>query len=208
MIVTKFTEGAWLVVIIVPALYLLMYSINHHYAEIAGELATSGQINLEPAQDMIAVVPVDTLNALAQKALQTAYGISRRIHLVHVKYENDQRDFALEWNRQVRSSIDSAGLPEPEVVILESPYRKVISPILDYIWKLERENPYDSVAVLIPQLIEAHWYYAFLHNQRATILRNILLLKGENRILIVNIPWKIEKRGEKTKQVARISHKR
>jgi len=69
----------------------------------------------------------------------------------------------------------------------------VISPILDYIWDLERENPGDTVAVLIPQLIETHWYYSFLHNQRATILRNILLLKGQNRIVIVNVPWKIEK---------------
>jgi amino acid transporter len=207
VIVTKFTEGAWLVMIVMPVLYLLMYSINHHYCEIVAELAISGRIGLQPVNDIIAVVPVDTLNALAQRALQTAYGLSRRVHLVHVKHENNQHDFALEWNRRVRDSIDSAGLPKPELVILESPYRKVISPILDYIWKLERENPDDTIAVLIPQLIETHWYYSFLHNQRATILRNILLLKGENRILIVNIPWKIEKRGEKTKQVACIAHK-
>jgi amino acid transporter len=102
------------------------------------------------------------------------------------------RDFASEWDRNVRDSIECAGLPEPELVVLESPYRKVISPILDYIWKLERENPADTVAVLIPQLIETHWYYSFLHNQRATILRSILLLKGQNRIVIINVPWRIE----------------
>ena len=193
VLVTKFTEGAWLVAIVIPALYLLMYSIKHHYSEIAAALATSSQVRLEPATDMVAVIPVDTVNALVHRALQTAYGISRRIHVVHVKYENNPRDFGQEWDRRVRGSIESAGLPEPELVVLESPYRRVISPILDYIWKLERENPNDTVAVLIPQLIETHWYYSFLHNQRATILRNILLLKGENRIVIVNIPWKIEK---------------
>jgi hypothetical protein len=84
-------------------------------------------------------------------------------------------------------------LPEPELVILESPYRKVVSPILDHIWKLERENPDKTIVVLIPQLVEARWYYRFLHNQRETILRNELLLKGENRILVVNVPWQIEK---------------
>jgi hypothetical protein len=138
------------------------------------------------------VVPVDTVNALVHRALQTAYGISRRIHVVHVKHENSPSDFVSEWDCSVRASIESAGLPEPELVVLESPYRKVISPILDYIWDLECENPGDTVAVLIPQLIETHWYYSFLHNQRATILRNTLLLKGQNRIVVVNVPWKIE----------------
>ena len=192
VLVTKFTEGAWLVAIVIPLLYFLMYSIKHHYSEIASQLATSGRLPFEAASDMIAVVPVDTVNALAHRALQTAFGISRRIHVVHVKYENNPRDFASEWKHRVRGSIESAGLPEPELVVLESPYRKVISPILDYIWTLERENPSDTIAVLIPQLIETHWYYSFLHNQRATILRNMLLLKGQNRIVIVNVPWRIE----------------
>jgi hypothetical protein len=142
---------------------------------------------------MIAVVPVQTPNALAQKALRTAYALSQRIQVLHIQQENDSSDFVSEWNRHVQGSIKRAGLPDPELVILDSPYRKVISPILDHIWKLERENPDQTVVVLIPQLVEAHWYYTFLHNQREKILRNELLLKGENRILIVNVPWKIEK---------------
>ena len=207
VIVTKFTEGAWLVVVVIPGLYLLMYSINHHYAEIAAQLATTDRFDLQPPQDLIAVVPVDTPNALAQRSLQTAYGLSRRVHVVHVRAENDERDFGFEWKRRVQSSIELAGLPEPELVILESPYRKVISPILDYISKLERENPDGTVAVLIPQLIETRWYYSFLHNQRATVLRSTLLLRSENRIQIVNVPWKIAERREKTKPLARLTHK-
>jgi hypothetical protein len=82
----------------------------------------------------------------------------------------------------------------------------VVSPILDHIWKLERENPDETVVVLIPQLIEAHWCYSFLHNQRATILRNELLLKGENRILIVNVPWQIEKHPETGKRSGEAAH--
>ena len=193
VVVTKFAEGAWVVVIVVPTLYLLMYSIKRHYSKIAREVAISERPRLEPSRDMIAVVPVQTPNALAQKALRTAYGLSRRIQVVHILQENDKSDFVLEWNRHVQASIDGAGLPNPELVILESPYRKVISPILDHIWKLERENPDQTVVILIPQLVEAHWYYTFLHNQREKILQYELLLKGENRILIVNIPWKIEK---------------
>jgi amino acid transporter len=193
LIVTKFTEGAWLVVIVMPALYLLMYSIRRHYDMIAGEVAISGRLSLQPPSDILAIVPVETANALVQKALQTAFGLSRRVQILHIKQENKQRDFVSEWNCDVRASIKEAGLPEPELVILESPYRKVVSPILDHIWKLERENPDKTIVVLIPQLVEARWYYRFLHNQRETILRNELLLKGENRILVVNVPWQIEK---------------
>jgi amino acid transporter len=193
VIVTKFTEGAWLVVIVMPGLYLLMYSIRRHYDMIAGEVAISGRLSLQPPSDILAIVPVETPNALVQKALQTAFGFSRRVQVLHIKQENKQQDFVSEWDCHVRASIKEAGLPEPELVILESPYRKVVSPILDHIWKLERENPDKTVVVLIPQLVEARWYYRFLHNQRETILRNELLLKGENRILVVNVPWQIEK---------------
>jgi amino acid transporter len=193
VIVTKFTEGAWLVVIVMPGLYLLMYSIRRHYDMIAGEVAISGRLTLQTPSDILAIVPVETPNALVQKALQIAFGFSRRVQILHIKQENKQRDFVSEWNGHVRASIKEAGLPEPELVILESPYRRVVSPILDHIWKLERENPDKTVVVLIPQLVEARWYYRFLHNQRETSLRNELLLKGENRILVVNVPWQIEK---------------
>ena len=84
------------------------------------ELATSDRLPLEPASDMVAVVPVDTVNALVHRALQTAYGISRRIHVVHVKRENSPSDFVSEWDCSVRGSIESAGLPQPELVVLES----------------------------------------------------------------------------------------
>jgi hypothetical protein len=69
----------------------------------------------------------------------------------------------------------------------------VITPILNYIWKLEGENPENVIAVLVPELVESRWYYSFLHNRRAAILKTVLLLKGRNRILIVNVPWNLEK---------------
>ena len=63
-------------------------------------------------------------------------------------------------------------------MILKSPYRKVITPILNYIWQLEGKNPENVVAVLIPQLIESRWYYSFLHNRRAAILQNRAFAQG------------------------------
>jgi amino acid transporter len=193
VIVTKFAEGAWLVVIVLPLLFILMLSIHRHYTRIGREVAVSGPICVERPRKMIAVVPIDYLNVLAEKALQVAYGLSQEIHIVHVQEEQSDRDFSSEWRADVKPSIDLAGLPEPNLVILKSPYRKVITPILNFIWQLEGKNPESVIAVLVPQLIESRWYYGMLHNRRAEILKTLLLLNGRNRILIINVPWNLEK---------------
>ncbi len=193
VIVTKFAEGAWLVVIVLPLLFILMLLIHRHYLRIAREVAVSGPVRLERPNEMIAVIPIEHLNALAEKALQIAYGLSNKIHVVHIKEEHSARDFSREWHIDVQPSLDRVGLSEANLVILKSPYRKVITPILNYIWELEAKNPQNMIAVLIPQLVESRWYYSLLHNRRAAILRTLLMLKGRNRILIINVPWNLEK---------------
>jgi hypothetical protein len=193
VIVTKFVEGAWLVVIVLPLLFILMLLIKRHYSRIAREVAVSGPIQLERPCEMIAVVPIEHLNILAEKALQVAYGLSQNVHILHIEEEHSDRDFSSEWRVDVQPSLERSGLPAPALVILKSPYRKVITPILNYIWQLEGKNPKNSIAVLIPQLVESRWYYSFLHNRRAAILRTVLLLKGRNRIVIINVPWNLEK---------------
>ena len=193
VVVTKFAEGAWLVVIVIPLLFILMLAINRHYLRIGREVAVSGPVRLQRPSEMIAVVPIEHLNALAEKALQIAYGLSENIHVVHIREEHSTRDFSNEWRLDVQPSIDREGLSEPNLVILTSPYRKVITPILNYIWQLEAKNPKNTIAVLVPQLVESRWYYSLLHNRRAAILKTVLLLKGRNRIVIVNVPWNLEK---------------
>jgi hypothetical protein len=178
VIVTKFSEGAWLVVIVLPLLFILMLSIHRHYTRIGREMALSGPIRLERPRKMIAVVPIDYLNVLAEKAIQIAYGLSQDVHIVHIQEEQGARDFSSEWRVDVQPSIERARLPEPNLVILKSPYRKVITPILNYIWQLEGKNPENVIAVLVPQLIESRWYYSLLHNRRADILKTFFYSRG------------------------------
>jgi hypothetical protein len=141
---------------------------------------------------MIAVIPIIRVNRIAQRALEIAYGLSNNIHVLHIQDEEEEGEFVAAWHTGVQPAIDQLGLPRPTLVVLQSPFRRMLSPTLNYIWQLERDNPENSIAVLIPQLIESHWYYSFLHNQRASILRAILLLKGRNRIVVVNVPWNLE----------------
>jgi amino acid transporter len=189
VIVTKFAEGAWIVLIVLPLLYLIMQAIEWHYRDVAEEIAIAGPISLREPSPLIAVVPLDHINSVSARALQAAFAVTKKVHVVHVEHEDSKEDFAGEWDKYVKPAIKQSRLPTPEVVILKSPYRKVVAPTLDYIWTLERENSDSSIVVLIPQLVESHWYYSFLHNQRAAILRTVLLLKGRNRILIMDVPW-------------------
>jgi ABC-type amino acid transport system permease subunit len=82
----------------------------------------------------------------------------------------------------------------PKLVILPSPYRFVITPIVDYVLDLARKNPSRQVAVIIPEIVERRWYYHMLHNQRGTALKSMLYFKGNGRILVINVPWYIEEK--------------
>ena len=73
--------------------------------------------------------------------------------------------------------------------MLQSPYRYIINPIVDYILDLEAKNPDREIAVLVPELVEEKWYYFLLHNQRAAWLKALLLLKGNQRIIVIDVPW-------------------
>ena len=101
----------------------------------------------------------------------------------------DTDRFASRWHELVDTPAQEAGVPAPELVILRSPFRFVIRPLVDYALDLERANPDRQVAVLLAELVENRWYYALLHNNRAEVLRALILSKSERRITVVNIPW-------------------
>jgi amino acid transporter len=191
IVITKFSEGAWLVAIVLPLLFILMLAIKRHYTKIDREIERASSVSLHPPQPPIAVVVVESWNCVTQKALQTAYSLSKAVQVLHIEQEDNQGELRNEWQRSAKEWIQHARLPEPRLVILRSAYRRVITPILDYIWKLERENPDRFVGVVVPELIGT-WYNSFLHNQRATILKTLLLLKGHHRILIISVPWYLE----------------
>jgi hypothetical protein len=82
-----------------------------------------------------------------------------------------------------------AGFKPPELVVLRSPYRLVITPIFKYILELENRHHNRLVSVLVPEIVERKWYYYLLHNQRANALKVILYTKGNGRIVVISVPW-------------------
>ncbi len=80
----------------------------------------------------------------------------------------------------------------PQLVVLPSCYRYILSPIVEYVLEVERTCPNQQVAVLIPELVERHWYHHILHKKRAAVLKALLLVKGNQRIVVINVPWYLE----------------
>ena len=186
IVVAKFAAGAWVVVLLIPALLLFMTRVRQHYLRVSEELALkNGMVlsakNLTPP---IVIVPVDQWNAATAKAMRYAMTLSPDVQAVHVACDADDDQPTWQW-----AEGEPSGAQVPKLVTLPSPYRLVLHPIVDYVLKVEKENKDRSVAVVIPSMVERHWYHYFLHNQRGEVLTALLLLNGDQRISIINVPW-------------------
>jgi len=138
------------------------------------------------------VMPMMAWTKVSRAGLQFAFKICSEVYVVHVSTGDTDKEFLDKWHKAVEEPARQAGLRLPHVKVLKSPYRFVIGPIVDYVLELERKNPDRQLAVIIPELVEKHWYHNFLHNQRATWLKAALLMKGNRRIVIINVPWYVD----------------
>jgi hypothetical protein len=85
--------------------------------------------------------------------------------------------------------LKAAGRCIPKLITLQSPYRYIVYPVVDYVLNVERESATCKVCVLVPELVVQHWWQGMLHNRRSDLLKMILLMRGNRRIVIINIPW-------------------
>lgn len=189
IVIAKFTEGAWVVVLLLPALLTFMLHVRRHYERVAEEVALKpgSVLDTHDLKPPIAIVPVDFWNAATEKALRFAMTLSPDVEAVHISCDSDEGK--PEWLSGAQAI---EGVPLPKVVTLSSPYRLVVHPLLDYVLKVEKENADRTIAVVIASMVERHWYHYFLHNQRGQMLTALLLLRGDRRIYIVNVPWYLE----------------
>jgi hypothetical protein len=128
---------------------------------------------------------------VAANALRFAMNVSPDVHAIHVDCE-DTEEMKRQWREHVAQPALESGFTEPQLEIIPSPFRYVVTPIVDHILQLEAKNPERTVAVVIPELVESHWYHYLLHNQRASLLKALLLVKGGRRIVVINVPWYLD----------------
>ena len=199
VLVAKFTEGAWITVLLIPALILLMYSIHRHYERVQRETELQRGVNTQSLREPMVLIPIERLNVMAEKTLRFAWSISTEIRFVHVICEEEDEDLQERWSALIEAPAKEAKLPVPELVTLKSPYRFVVAPIMQYALQLHSEHPERHLAILVPELIEQHWYNFLLHNNRPQLLRGLLNSKANPRITVIDIPWYLDPNGENSR---------
>jgi len=189
VLVAKFVEGAWITMLLIPGLFVVMGYVRHHYHCVALEIRTATPLELNDLTPPLVILPIQNWNHIVKKALRFALKISPHIRAVHVDCGEGSAIFHQEWCRYVVEPTQQAGVATPELVVLPSPYRLILAPIVDYVLDAERTCPNQQIAVLIPELVERHWYHHLLHNKRASVLKALLLVRGNQRVIVINVPW-------------------
>jgi hypothetical protein len=189
VLASKFRTGAWVTALLIPTLILLMYSVKQHYTRVQGETKELEPINLKNLEPPLVVIPMAGWNRISEKALRFGLLLSKEIKVVHVHSEDEAHGIDKDWEEKILAPIREAGFADPELITIPSSFRFIIAPLMGYILTLESEHPGRKVAVLLPELVVRHWWENLLHNQRVQLLKILLLVKGSQRIVVVNIPW-------------------
>jgi amino acid transporter len=192
VLVAKFTSGAWVSALLVIFLVITMLIVRRHYREVTKEICCATPLAVDALAPPIVIIPIHEWGRVAQRGLQFALTLSGDVRAVHVATENETNALSDAWASLVAAPVKKAGGTPPQLVTLPSPYRLILKPILDYIQQVENENPRRQIAVIIPELVEKHWYHYPLHNQRAEVLKALLLLRGSKQIVLINVPWYLD----------------
>jgi hypothetical protein len=183
VLVTKFTRGAWIVVVAMPLIYLLMRAIHGHYERVKSEIMeVDRELMVLPARVHVLVL-VSKLHKPTMRALMYARA-TRPTVLEAITVDVDPEDTARlqeDWERQE--------IPVT-LKVLASPYREITRPILDYVRALRTDNPNDLVTVYVPEYVVGRWWEQLLHNQSALRLKSRLLFTPG--VMVTSVPWQLK----------------
>jgi hypothetical protein len=181
--ITKFRDGAWLVLIFIPLLVVFFVGIHRHYRRVASRLSLENYGAPPRVARHRVLLLVSGVHRGSLAALRYALDLSDDVTAVHVSMDPDEAHRLQEkwetWGEGVR------------LIILESPYRLLIEPLLKYIEEVaEQRQPNEIITVVVPQFVSQHWYHNFLHTQAAFWLRLVLLFKPG--IVITDVPYLVD----------------
>ena len=164
--VTKFHDGAWIILVLIPLLLFGFRATRYHYESVARQLTLSPTWKLDPPIPSLVVMPISGFHTGVLEAMKYAQGISNDVRVVVVDVAPCQPELIKKaWDEHVG---DSQNL---KLVILPSPFRSVTTPVIRYMEKLERQVPGRTITVVIPEFITKRWWHNFLHNQTALFMR-------------------------------------
>jgi len=192
VLVAKFVDGAWITVLLIPALILIMRGVRQHYTVVGEEINTNRPVETANLFEPIVLLPLDRWSLVADKAVRYAWTLSKEIHVLHVHCGEETHSLCRKWGEMVEKPAQAAGLPLPKLVVLDSPYRFIVKPIVNYAIDVQTANPGRNITMLVPELVESHWYHYFLHNNRPEAIRALLLFNGNQRITVATLPYHLK----------------
>jgi amino acid transporter len=180
--ITNFAKGAWIVIVLIPVLIMMFKAINRHYTKAAGELAAQTPLDPEEIRHTV-IVPISAVNRIARQTLAYARSISHNVTAVHVTDDEDEI---------VRMKQEWAALgTDIPLVIIESPYRALVGPLLKYIDEVDKQRTGDTITVVLPEFIARHWWEQLLHNQSALRIKAALLFRPGT--VVTSVPYHLER---------------
>ncbi|WP_371503453.1 APC family permease [Kitasatospora sp. NBC_00374] len=183
VLLTKFTQGAWLAVVAAIVLWLMMRAIRRHYDTVASELAVEDprEESVRPS-NVHGIVLVSKLHKPTLRALGYAQAFGPdTLEAVTVEVEKEATD-------ELRTQWDEFDVQVP-LKVLDSPYREITKPVVHYVRTVRRTSPRDAVAVFIPEYVVGHWWEHLLHNQSALWLKSRLLFTPG--VMVISVPWQL-----------------
>jgi hypothetical protein len=174
----KFTHGAWIVIVLIPMMTTVFRKIHEHYTGMAQQLSLQGFEPQKPKEQII-LVPVSGIHRGVVTALQYAKSLSPHVEAIYIDLDVEQTE-AL----RVMWGLWAGGT---DLVILDSPYRSVLGPLIEYIDGVERQHPDAQITVVLPQVVPARWWHNLLHNQTAWLIKGALLFR-KHVIVITDVP--------------------
>ncbi|SFE06134.1 Amino acid transporter [Actinopolyspora alba] len=182
VLITKFLHGAWIAIAAMVAGYLLMRGIRKHYDRVSAELSRTDGPTVLPSRNY-GLVLVSQLHLPSMRALAYARA-TRPDELEAITVNVDDSD-----TRQLVAAWEERDITVP-LKVLESPYREITRPIVDYVKRIRRDSPRDVVTVFIPEYVVGRWWEQLLHNQSALRLKSRLLF--EPGVMVTSVPWQLE----------------
>lgn len=190
IVTAKFVHGAWMVAVAGPAIVLLLNKIKRHYRVIGRQVDYPLKLAAGKSARPLVIIPIEGWNRVSEKAVRLGTLFSDDIVALHISTEKDDKQLLQKlWAEKVEEPARAAGLVPPRLEIIDSPYRRIYQPVLDFINEAKQAKPDRLVAIIVPELVEPHWYEYLLHNLHGKVLRSLIYLKGDDRTAVINSPW-------------------
>lgn len=190
VMVSKFTHGAWITTIVIPAFVLFFRRMKQYNERLAAATKSEGPLDVENLAPPIVVIPLRRLDQVGQKALRFALTMSPEVYVVQVQAEElDTEDLEARWRERVEEPVrHHLSTAPPHLVVIRSPYRRFFERFLAWLRQLTASRPDRHVIVLIPELVQRRWYQ-FVVSHRAMRLKARLLLEGGPQVSVMSTPW-------------------